>query len=422
MVAAHAPILVAHVAPDREHAVGALLLVADHRHGHISGLPGLHQREKRVLGAVGVPEGEDRVVGEAVGLVDFPVETPVTAVHVHVHRRIDHRVVVGRVEHRFLVLGTIDPDAFQFAVPGLGGLGAKGVEPLPLGLRPQVLQGPFHAHGRQGDLHLQHGAGGRIELEPCNELAPRHLREVVFLVKTAPETGVQGFFKVFEAIFRDGLREFHREIGIVRPGPSVSDPIAGEMAVVHHPHLRPKRLPVVVVNPMLQVDDNVPIGPFRESIAVHAHARGGRHLGADAVVRQRDGVIAELGHLAVMAESGTVASFRAVCSAGVQPDVPGSRHHQHIPQVRMPRPAEMRMAEPYDRRILVPIPRAVLVHALLILPAHVVGNGVRIRTQLHDTERRAGPGKGMAHAVGPDQRIDIISRLLCLSGNRDGAS
>ena len=327
VVAAHAPVFVAHVAPDREHAVGALLLMADHRHGHISGLLGLHQREQRMFGAVGVPQREDGIVREAIGLVDLPVETAVLAVHVHVYRRVDHRVVVGRVEHRFLVLGTIDLNAFQFAVPGLGGHGPEGVEILPLRFRLQVLPGALHAHGRQGDLHLQHGVGGRIELEPGDEFPTCHLREVVVLVEPAPEAVVQGFFKVFEPVFRHGLRQLHGEVGIVCPGPSVRDPVPHQMPVIDHPHLGPERLPVVVVDPMLQVDDYVPIGPFREGVAVHAHARGGRHLGADAVIRERDGVIAGLGLLAVVAESGAIAALRFLGRPGVQLDIPGPRHH-----------------------------------------------------------------------------------------------
>ena len=78
----------------------------------------------------------------------------------------------------------------------------------------------------------------------------------------------------------------------------------------------------------------------------------------------------------------------------------------------MSRSAEMRVAEPHNRRIPIPIPRAVLIHLFLILPAHIVGNRIRIRTQLHDAERGASPGKGMAHAVGSDERVHVIGRPL----------
>ena len=205
MVAAHAPVLVAHVAPDRQHVMRALLLVAYHRDRHVTRLHGFHQRQERMFGAVGIPERKDGVIGESVGLVDFPVEAAVAPVHIHIDRRIDHRMIIGGIEHRLLVLAALDGDALQFAVPCFGSRGPDLVETAAGSLGAQVLQRSFHAHGRQGDLHLQDGLLRGVELQPGDQFAPGHLREVVILVELAPAALVFDFFTVGETVFGDGL-------------------------------------------------------------------------------------------------------------------------------------------------------------------------------------------------------------------------
>lgn len=52
-----------------------------------------------MLGTVGVPKGEDGIVGKSIGLVDVLVQTTVAAIDILIYRRIDEGVVVrGMVE------------------------------------------------------------------------------------------------------------------------------------------------------------------------------------------------------------------------------------------------------------------------------------------------------------------------------------
>ena len=146
MVAAHAPVLVGHVAPNREHVQDVLVVVGKHGHDDVPVLIRLEQRQERMLSPVGVPEGEDRVVGEAFRFVDLMVKTPVGAVHVHVDRGVDHRVVKGGVEHLLLGVRTLYLHLAQLFLPGLVGLGGDLVEGLSGRFRLEVL----HRSSRSG--------------------------------------------------------------------------------------------------------------------------------------------------------------------------------------------------------------------------------------------------------------------------------
>ena len=151
---------------------------------------------------------------------------------------------------------------------------------------------------------------------------------------------------------------------------------------------------------------------LREGIAVHARTRGGRKLGPHAAVVERDGIVAGRGALALVAETRTVAAVGIIRRARVELDIPYRRHHQNVAQIRMARAAEVRMAEAHDGLVAVAVARTILVGAFLILPAHVVGDGVGVGAELHRTEGDACPGEGVAHAVGADEGVDIVGRLL----------
>ena len=110
-----------------------------------------------------------------------------------------------------------------------------------------------------------------------------------------------------------------------------------------------------------------------------------------------------------MREAGTIAAIGMGCCTGVQFQRTGGRHNQDIAQVGMPRAAEVRMTETDDAAILILIAGAILVGAGLVFPVDVVRDGVRIRTELDQSEGNAGPGKGMSHPVSPDDGIDSIN-------------
>ena len=68
--------------------------------------------------------------------------------------------------------------------------------------------------------------------------------------------------------------------------------------------------------------------------------------------------------------------------------------------------------------VFMAIPRAILVGTRLVFPVDVVGNGVRVRAQLDDTEGRTGTGEGVAHACRADERVYPVRETalgrLCL--------
>ena len=117
VVSAHAPVVVGHVTPDGKQSVDALLLVANHGHGHVSCSSGLHQHEEGVFGAIGVPKREYGVVLESSCAVDVLVQSAVSAIHVHVDGGVDHGVVVRGIEHCLLVFGAFHLYGGELAVP-----------------------------------------------------------------------------------------------------------------------------------------------------------------------------------------------------------------------------------------------------------------------------------------------------------------
>ena len=88
-------------------------------------------------------------------------------------------------------------------------------------------------------------------------------------------------------------------------------------------------------------------------------------------------------------------------------DVARDRHHQDVAQVGVARATEVGVAEAHDGAVLVLVAGAVLIHAWLVLAIDVVRDGVGVGAELHDAEGRAGPRKGMPHAVGADDGVDV---------------
>ena len=98
-----------------------------------------------MFGPVGIPEGEDRIIRKTLCHMHIVVQSAVTAVHVHVQGRVDHRVIQGGIEHGLLVGSTVHFDEGKRLVPGSGRLGTEGLETLSGRLGPQVLQRPLRS-------------------------------------------------------------------------------------------------------------------------------------------------------------------------------------------------------------------------------------------------------------------------------------
>ena len=115
VIADHAPGLVALQRPDRQQMIDALVVMGQHRVDHVGVALGLNQGEQRMLGAIGVPERKDRVVGEALGAMDVLVEAAILPGHVLVEVRRRKGMVHGRVEGLLVLLRAFDLDLAEFA-------------------------------------------------------------------------------------------------------------------------------------------------------------------------------------------------------------------------------------------------------------------------------------------------------------------
>ena len=84
----------------------ALLGVVNHRGNHIAGSFRLDDVQQRMLGTVGVPQRENRIVDISfVVLVNIVVHPTIFSVNILIDRGINHCVIERRVEHRELVGG-----------------------------------------------------------------------------------------------------------------------------------------------------------------------------------------------------------------------------------------------------------------------------------------------------------------------------
>ena len=154
VVADHRVGLVGGELPHRQAA--AVFVLTQERLDEIAGAGPVDQREQRVQRAKGVPQREDRVVGEPVGPVDLEVTAAILAVDVHVDIRREHRVVERGVEDGATVgRAPVDADLGEFLLPRRVGGGPDGIEIPSRQLGVHVLACALNAHRGDRDLHLQ---------------------------------------------------------------------------------------------------------------------------------------------------------------------------------------------------------------------------------------------------------------------------
>ena len=144
-----------------------------------------------MLGPVCVPQREDGIVREAVRRVDIVVEPPVPPVDVHIHRRVDHGMVKGGVEHGLLVLGAFRLEMPELVIPRLPRGSGYLLETAPRSLSLQIFQRSFRAHGRKGDLHGELPVLPHVEAEIRRHVTAGYLREVLLQAEPSPESVVR---------------------------------------------------------------------------------------------------------------------------------------------------------------------------------------------------------------------------------------
>ena len=242
-VAHHAVGLAAPQVPDRNLAL--LVVDADHRADHVVRLVRMDDIEQRHGGPVGIPEGEDGVVGE-ITLVDLAVRSAVFPVDVIEDGGMDHGVVQGGIEDRpggRVLAG--DVDLGEFLVPG-GIRGGAG--------RVEIPAREFSGHGRPGTFDADR-AEGHLDKDL------RDLSEVQPGIEVVLETG------------RKRLGEFRIEIDMLVIGPAGGAAPALDGTVADH--FETGVGGTVPAAAILQVDHDGGFLFLRIGVAVHAHAGGG---------------------------------------------------------------------------------------------------------------------------------------------------
>ena len=71
--------------------------------------------------------------------------------------------------------------------------------------------------------------------------------------------------------------------------------------------------------------------------------------------------------------------------------------------------AEVGVAETYDATVFMLITCAILVGARLVFTIYVVWYGIRIRTELYESEGYASTRERMSHSIRPDDRVYKIN-------------
>ena len=146
VVADHTVRLITGKLPDGEFAL--LLIDRDHRADEIHRTLGLDFGQQRMQAAEGIPKREHRVALPSFGLVHLPVHSAVLAVDVGVQRRMDGRMVEGRIK-AFLMLRVVIRAGYflQIGLPGLfSGLFLR-LQRFRI-LTHQILPGVFPGNGR----------------------------------------------------------------------------------------------------------------------------------------------------------------------------------------------------------------------------------------------------------------------------------
>ena len=290
MVAAHAPAFVCHEEPDRQDVECALLLYAYHALCHVCSLTGLDEVEERMFGAVGVPKGEDGVVGEAVGLMYLHVVATILAIDVHIDAGVDHGVIERGVEERLLVVGAFYLKACQFLCPLFCGSCLNLLKRKASSFCLQVGKRPALTNGRERDFDGQLTVCRQLRLEVSGNLTASHIRKVVMDVILSPEAIVLHALLILVAIVLNGFGKRDCKVGVVLSRPTVGDAIARQERVVLNAKVRPERLSIIVIDAVAKVENELCL-LCRESVLMYTDSLGCCELSQDTIVVKLDLVV-----------------------------------------------------------------------------------------------------------------------------------
>ena len=346
-------------------------------------------RRQRNLGAVGVPQGKNRVLG-LVAVVDLPVCSAVASVDIAVEGGEDHSVVKRRVEDFLLTrIHGLDLDAPEGLVPlGVCLLG-RPVE-VPVGkLFAKVVPCTLATYGGEGNLYEDLLVRGCVE--------KKHIGRTVIL-------------KLLDSLPCDGLAELCREVPCVVLGPSAGAAEALDMGAVHDGE--PAVEAAVPADAGGEVhEDGGLVG--RESIFVEADALGSGKAHLHSVVRKLQRVEAGPDALQGVVEVGVdvpdllLLLDNPALGANGLGGVVGQK--QHIAQIADSGAGEMGVAEAYRECVRYMVAGAPVPFVLDLLGA-----------ELDHSARHAGANEDMAVAAASDHRVDFVRKGNVLGAAGEG--
>ena len=216
---------------------------------------------------------------------------------------------------------------------------------------------------------------------------------------------------VLVAVVQNGVGERDGEISVVLSSPAVRDAIARQQRVVFNTKIAPKRLAIVVVDAVSEVENELRILCW-ESVLMHANALCGSQLCQDVVVIEFYLVVARRTMFRFVREARTITCLRIVGSAWISLNLACRRHDEDVAQVAVTRAREVCVREAYDCLVAMLITSAVLIDFALIASVHVVRDGVCLWRELYDAEWHAGSGESVSHAVCADDWVDVVYDIL----------
>ena len=389
-----------------------LLVHPRHRAQHLPLTIRVDKRQQLVQVAAGVPQREDRITfAIRHARLARTFHQRVFAVHVAHEVRVQQRMVQRRVEHPLLLLGAaLDPDSAQSLVPALAGLFPDGVERRVRGLLGiEVFARVLRRDIRNAHAHLHLLARRKaVEGEPVAHVVARKLAPVLRIEFISP-------------VVRRPLGLHSRHLPLLLPIAAGTRSLRNAQHEVHRENLlrivaeRPQQLraldlrgahpanhrAALVRKPLAQIQQDMPFSSG-ERVAFHRGTRRGRGFGKDAVLVQKDRVIARGGLFVPVRRAVLPVIHRQRARRG---------HRQQRAQLGAPHAAQGAVREAREEFVVVFVgrgpPAGVLVVDVLLRPHDVE------RNHRHHPVRRDRTGVRGPEVRSPDERIHTLRRLLC---------
>ena len=342
---------------------------------------------ERVLGAEGVPQREDGVVGVGGILTDLLIHATVASIDVAGEVRGNGAVIERGVEDLPLVVAAAgDLDVPELFLPLLLGFRDHAVE-IPSGdFGHQIALGPVHVYRADANLH-----------QDLLVLVGRKLQLCLDLLALGSVAGLHGVIRI--QLGGEGFRKHGMKVDAAVGCPTLHVPPAADFPIIDDFDSRFHRL--AVLKTVLEVDDDAGLLRLRKRVAVHARSWRGGEFRLHLETVEQDTVVSRTRDLVLLVVGGAIAVIGFIRGSGPDADLAGEGHHQHVAIVADPGAAEVGVTEAPDLRV-----------GIIIAAAGIPARGAGVRAELHHPEGGRGSRKGVAVEAGADERIDVLQHII----------